>query len=112
MSAADLGVRLHVSRQAVHAMEASERAGTARMSTLAAAAEAMGCQLVYALVPHTTLRGTVEAQAGLVVDIEHAVVTQSMALEDQAVEPLPTDSADAIEDLLRSGDRIWRTDLG
>ena len=39
MSSADLGARLHVSRQAVAATEASERAGTVRMSTIAAAAE-------------------------------------------------------------------------
>jgi predicted DNA-binding mobile mystery protein A len=114
MSSADLGVRLHVSRQAVAAMEASERAGTVRMSTLAAAAEALGCRLVYAIVPlgGGTLESIVQSQAGRVVDIERAAVAHSMALEDQAVEPLPADRQDAIDDLLRSpGRRMWQADL-
>jgi predicted DNA-binding mobile mystery protein A len=104
MSSADVGRRTRVSRQAVYALEASERAGTVRMSTMSAAAEAMGCQLVYALVPRTTLQGTVEAQAGRVVDALTAFVAHSMALEGQAVEPLPTDRQDAIDDLLRAPD--------
>ena len=110
MSAVELGTRIDVSRQAVHAMEAGERAGTVRMSTLAAAAEAMGCQLVYAIVPvGGTLEGIVQAQAARVVDDEHAAVTQTMALEGQAVPPRPTDRQDAIDDLIRSPGRLlWR----
>ena len=114
MSDSELGARLGVSRQAVAAMEVSERAGTVRMSTLAAAAEAMGCQLVYAIVPVAggTLEGIVQAQAGRIVDIEHAAVTQTMRLEAAVVPPLPTDRQDHIDDLLHAPGRLlWGTDL-
>lgn len=114
MSSADLGVPLHVSRQAVAAMEVSERAGTVRMSTLSAAAEALGCQLVYAIVPvDGTLEGIVQAQAGRVVDALTASVAHSTTLEDQAVELSEASRHDHIDDLLHAPGRLlWRTNLG
>jgi len=111
MSAAELGCRMSVSRQAVAAMEASEGAGTVRLETLQRAAEALDCRLVYALVPNTSLQSTVEAEAGRIVDALAASVAHTMALEAIVVDPRPTDRADAIEDLIRAG-QIWsdRTD--
>lgn len=110
MSAAELGSRMGVSRQAVYSLQASEVAGTVRLESLQRAADALDCKLVYALVPRTTLQGTVEAEAERLVDIEHAAVAQTMALEGQAVDPLPSDRSDAVEDVLRSG-RLWSTDV-
>ena len=106
MSTAELGARLGVSRQAVASMEASERAGTIRFETLQRAAAAMDCQLVYALIPRTSLQGTVETQAGRIADALTADVAHSMTLEGQTVAPLPTARADLIQDLIHSG-RIW-----
>ena len=113
MSAAELGARLHVSRQAVAALEKSESLRTVRLSTLAAAADALGCRLIYAIVPVAgDLEGIVRAQASRVVDIEHAAAARTMLLEGIVVEPLPTDRQDTIEDILRAPGRIWRrTDL-
>ena len=48
------------------------------------------------------------AEAGRIVDNEHAAVTQTMALEGQTVERLPTDRDDAIEALSRTT-LVWRT---
>ena len=112
MSTADLGSRMGVSRQAVAAMEASERGGTARMSTLAAAAEAMGCQLVYAIVPADggSLESIVQNQAGRVVDALAASVANSMALEDQAVQLSAASRQDHVDDIVRAPGRLlWRT---
>jgi len=39
--------------------------------------------------------------------MERAAVAQTMALEGQAVHPLPTDRADAIDDLIRTGQLHW-----
>lgn len=111
MSAAELGARLGASRQAVAAMEASERASTARLSTLAAAAVAMDCQLVYALVPNATLQGTVEAQAARIFDTWASQTAQSMALEGQAVELSEANRADHVDDVIRSGNLLWGSDV-
>jgi len=92
----------------VHALEASEVAGNVRLGTLRKVAEALNCSLVYAFIPSQSLEGPVRAEAGRIVDIQHATVTQTMALEGQAVEPLPTDRDDAIEDLIRTT-LVWRT---
>ena len=104
---------MHVSRQAVAALEKSESLRTVRLSTLAAAADALGCRLIYAIVPVAgDLEGIVRAQASRVVDIEHAAAARTMLLEGIVVEPLPTDRQDTIEDILRAPGRIWRrTDL-
>jgi|BarGraIncu00222A_1022003.scaffolds.fasta_scaffold02298_6 predicted DNA-binding mobile mystery protein A len=111
MSAADLGSRMGVSRQAITAMEASERAGTVRMSTLAAAAEAMDCELVWALVPRTTLQGTVEAQAARIVDAWASQTAQSNLLEGVVVEFSEASRQDHVDDVIRSGRLLWRTDV-
>jgi len=111
MSQADLAARLGVSRQAVAAMEASERSGTVCMSTLAAAAEALDCQLVYALVPNTTLQGTVETEAGRIVDALAAPVAHTMALEGQSVQLSAASRQDHVDDVIRSGRLQWRSDV-
>jgi hypothetical protein len=45
----------------------------------------MDCDLVYALVPRTTLQGTLEEKAKQVVVARMAIVAHSMSLEAQAV---------------------------
>jgi predicted DNA-binding mobile mystery protein A len=111
MSAAELGSRQGVSKQAVYALQASEVSGTIRLESLQRAAAALDCELVYALVPNTTLQGTVEAEAARIVDVLAASVAHSMALEGQA-EPLSEASrADHVDDVIRSAS-LWRTDVG
>lgn len=83
MSTSDLAGRLGVSPVAVRKLQASERAGTTRLETLARAADAMGCDLVYAFVPRTSLEDFVEQRAGAVVGRELDRVDNTMALEDQ-----------------------------
>jgi predicted DNA-binding mobile mystery protein A len=106
LSAAELGSLMHVSRQAVAAMEASERAGTVRMSTLSAAAEALDCRLVWALVPRTTLEATVQTEAARIVDALAASVAHTMALEGQSVELSAASRSDHVDDVIRAG-QIW-----
>jgi predicted DNA-binding mobile mystery protein A len=47
----DIGKRLHASRQAVQQLEKAEAKDRITLGALRRAAEAMGCELVYALVP-------------------------------------------------------------
>jgi predicted DNA-binding mobile mystery protein A len=112
ISASDLGARLNVTRQSIAALEASERAGTVRMSTLAAAAAALDCTLVYAFIPNTSLEGTVQMEAARIVEVFAAQTAHTMTLENQAVPLTPADRQDAIDDVIRSGRLLWRTDLG
>ena len=63
MSGSELAARMGVSQQVVSEIERSERMATTRIETLSRAAEAMDCELVYALVPRTTLEETVRTQA-------------------------------------------------
>lgn len=63
MTAAQLGRRLGVSQQRALAMEGAETRGSLTLASLARAAEALDCQLVYALVPRLPLEGLVEERA-------------------------------------------------
>lgn len=74
--------RLDVKPQAVHQLEKSESAGTITLRRLDAVAAAMGCRVVYALVP---LRGTFDDLANADRDALERAVRHTMRLEGQAV---------------------------
>lgn len=85
MSAADLATRIGVVESAVQRMEAGERVGTTQLATLQRAADALNCDLVYALVPRTPLAAQVTAQAEIKAQVMMHEVTHTMALEAQQV---------------------------
>jgi len=85
MSAAELASRMGTSQVAVTKLEASERAEGARLATLTRAANALGCDLVYAFVPRIPLDAQVRAQAEHVLARDFVSVANSMRLEDQGV---------------------------
>lgn len=110
MSRSDLGGRLEVSRQAVEQLEASEAGGTIRLDSLRRAAEALDCELFYALVPRRSLAETVDARVRDVALRNVLAARQTMLLEDQLAgvddeERLVDELADAVTGSLR---RIWR----
>jgi len=59
MSARQLAKRMHMSQAAITQLERSEVAGTIRIETLRRLADAMNCDLTYAVVPRQPLRKTV-----------------------------------------------------
>eukprot|EP01037_Dinobryon_pediforme_P017394 gene17394-17584_t len=59
MSGSQLGQRIGITAQSIQNLEESEANGTAQLNTLRKAAEAMDCVLVYALLPKSSLEGTV-----------------------------------------------------
>src|SRR5882724_9035643 len=63
MTGVQLAKRLRVSPQTVEATEKSEASGSIQLNTLRRAAEALGCTLVYALVPNTSLDDAVKQRA-------------------------------------------------
>lgn len=83
LSQHDLAERLGVNQTTVRRLERSELDRVAQLSTLQRAAEAMDCDLVYALVPRESLQGIVEKRLARQL-VEHvAAVHQSMLLEAQ-----------------------------
>lgn len=85
MSQEALAVRLGVSKANVAKLERSELRDTISISKLAEIARAMDCQLVYALVPNTSLGHTVQEQAERVAATTLGYVAATMDLEDQAI---------------------------
>lgn len=110
MTTAQLGNRLGVSQPRIVELEQSEVSGTVTLNTLQRAAEALGCRLVYVLVPERPLADTVRERAEIVANRQAKAVTQSMRLEGQEV----TDKQVAkelhrqqLERLLRRPARLW-----
>ena len=85
MSGTELAARMGVSQQVVSEIELSEQRTTARLNTLERAAAAMDCELVYALVPRTTLEESVRAQARRKAVHHLAEVAHHGRLENQEV---------------------------
>lgn len=84
MPATQLAKRLDVVASTVTRLETSEADDTISLATLRRAAEALGCELRYALVPKQSLTGTLESRAAALANHRVATVSHSMALEAQA----------------------------
>jgi predicted DNA-binding mobile mystery protein A len=110
MTTAQLGKRLGVSQPRIVELEQSEVSGTVTLNTLQRAAEALGCRLVYALVPNRPLADTVRERADLIAARQTGAVAQSMRLEDQEVtskEVTKELHRRQVERLLRRPARLW-----
>ena len=84
MSAAALAARLGTTAGAVTRLEQSEAADRIRLDTLRRAADALGCDLVYLLVPRRPLTAVVQDRARELARAQVAAAEQTMLLEDQA----------------------------
>ncbi len=87
MTTAQLGRRLGVSQPRVTAVEKGELEGSLTLDSLAKAAHALDCRLVYALVPREPLSETILKRAKRKARSKLASTGHSMALEAQSVEP-------------------------
>ena len=86
MSMQQVGSAMGVTRQHVAALEKSEADHRITLRSLKLAAEAMDCELVYALVPKSgSLSDSVEERARQQAKENVLAVEHSMALENQAV---------------------------
>jgi predicted DNA-binding mobile mystery protein A len=108
MSQAQLAARLGVNQKTVHSLEVGESAGTVQLDTLARAADALGCDVVYALVPRVPLRQVVHQRLLELAEEQVASVHQTMLLEDQ----LPDGRAELVQqlaaDLAAHPVQLWR----
>jgi predicted DNA-binding mobile mystery protein A len=107
MSRADLAARMGISAASVSDIERSEGDRRTKLDTLARAADAMDCDLVYAFIPRRGLNGTVERAARAKLAPHLAAVARTMELEAQA-SPVDRDSIDEeVRHLIESG-QVWR----
>ncbi len=83
MSASQLGKRLNMTRQGVVDLEKSERNGTISLNTLRKVAQALSCQLEFALIPEESLNEIVKRQAFFLAQKMVQYSEQQMNLEDQ-----------------------------
>jgi predicted DNA-binding mobile mystery protein A len=110
MTTAQFGRRLGVSQPRIVELEQSEVSGAVTLNTLQRAAEALGCRLVYVLVPERPLAETVRDRAELVAGRQSDAVEHTMRLEDQAVQDKRASKElhrQRIEALLRRPARLW-----
>lgn len=82
--------KMGVTQQSFDALEKSESAGTISLSSLKRAADAMDCDLVYAVVPRGgSVRTMIERRADARARREILPVAHSMRLESQGSKPGP-----------------------
>jgi predicted DNA-binding mobile mystery protein A len=108
MSGVQFAERLGVTSQSIADLEKSEALGTIQLASLRKAADALDCDLVYALVPKTSLDGSVQGRARKIARRALLQVTRTMTLESQQAtgRNMEDEIADYIRDHVRDRD-IW-----
>lgn len=111
MAATHLAARLGVATSTVTRLETSEADDTISLATLRRAAEALGCELQYALVPKQSIADTLESRALTLARQQMAAVSHTMALEAQSTsrETVEAQTRALADDLLKGSRRsLWR----
>ena len=110
MTPGQLAKRLGVRQPRVIELEHGEGAGNVTMKSLERAAKALGCRLVYILVPEEPLAETIRKRASVVAEWQLTSVEQTMRLEAQGVNDKTQHQEShrrLVEKLLRQPARIW-----
>ncbi len=112
MTTRQLAERLGVSQPSVIDMEKNEHRGSISLKTLENAAEALGCRVVYAVVPKESFEKIVSDQARRKANEIVRSVGRSMALEKQATEQVEQEELinELADEIVRKGgSALWRT---
>lgn len=107
MSSTELAKRIGVSQSTVVALERSEERGSIGIDSLRRAADALDCDLFYALVPRTSLDAAVRAQARRKAVRHLSPVAHHMRLEDQRVGDDATAQLDELADRFADRRGLW-----
>lgn len=110
MSAAAFARRLGMTPVGVRKLESAEASDAITLASLRKLAQALDCELQYALVPRNSLQQQVRDRAEMVAQERFRPIAHSMALEDQAVQG-PQNKLQlevAIKDLIEGSRReLW-----
>ncbi|PLP56301.1 transcriptional regulator [Mesorhizobium loti] len=109
MTTGQFAKRLGVSQPRIAALERAEANEVVTLKTLRQAADALDCELVYALVPRTPLEDMVQERARRIAEQQLARTDHTMRLENQAVSKSRQERArdNLMEELLRNDRRLW-----
>ena len=110
MTHAHVGQRVGKAQQTIEGLQRSEAAGTIQLATLRQLAEAMDCQLVYAVVPVRPIEKMRRERAVALAQEMLQRTSHSMKLEDQAVgEEAERRALDRLVTQLLAGNprRLW-----
>ena len=110
MTTTQFAKRLGVSQPRITKLEKAEVDGTITLHTLQRAAEALGCRVVYALVPEKPLAETMRERAKHIAERQSNAIEHTMRLEDQTVRDKnagPRLREQIIAELLRRPARLW-----
>jgi predicted DNA-binding mobile mystery protein A len=110
MTTGQLAKRLGVRQPRVIELERGEATGNITVKSLERAAEALGCRLVYALVPKEPLADTIRNRASVLAEQQLAAVEQTMRLEAQEVSDNSVREEarkQLVEKLLHRPARLW-----
>ncbi len=113
MSSYVLADRMGCSRANITTIEQRETKGTISLETLEEVAQAMGCKLVYCLVPLEPLDKILENQARRIAKKRIKIINHSMALEKQGLnsKQLQQQEDDLVQELLRGNPKnLWSND--
>ena len=108
MSQGDLALRMNISRQAVSQLEQREADGSTTLKALEQAADALGAELVYAIVPKQSISQVMEKRALRLASQMISSVRHTMRLEDQAPDSDIDERVRALAmELLASPGQLW-----
>ncbi len=109
MTSTQLAGRMGISQPSALETEARERDGGITLNALRKAANALGCELHYVLVPKTSLASARHAQAEHVAKQRVSQIAHSMSLEQQPMSNAAIKSAvDAqVEEILEKPRDLW-----
>jgi predicted DNA-binding mobile mystery protein A len=85
MTTAQMATRMDVTQPRITELEKAEVHGNITLNSLERAAEALGCRVVYVLVPERPIEQTLTERATKLAERQMTAVEQSMRLEAQEV---------------------------
>lgn len=110
MTTRQLAVRMGKPQSVVVDIEKGELAETISLARLRQAAEAMGCMLVYTIVPNRPIDAILNDRAAEIANRHLARIGHTMLLENQSLEPASRqrEHARLVDELLRgTPSRLW-----
>lgn len=110
MTSAQFAHRLGIAQPSAIELEKSEAGRSITLRTLERAAEALGCRVVYVLIPEKPLEEVLRERATLVANKRLTAVEHTMRLEDQGVpgKKVRNDlQKKIVEELLQKPARLW-----
>ncbi len=111
MSPKQLADRMSIAESSLYQMERQESLDKVSMQSLKRAADAMGCELIYAIVPRTSVSDLVDEQAR---KKALKIISESqlqMEYEDQAVNSKETEKQfEELCETIKNSKKLWAED--